>query len=75
MSAFGQLIDNFKRPNMGAKLPSGHVWKREHRHHEWRDRLRWRRPLKHCTQILLSKLLGECSDRVRIFQELYKKLI
>ena len=22
MSAFGQLIDNFKRPNMGAKLPS-----------------------------------------------------
>ena len=35
MSAFGQLIDNFKRPNMGAKLPlytteslSGWLYKR-----------------------------------------------
>ena len=35
----------------------------------------WRLLPKHCTKAALSKVLGECSDRVRIFQELYKHLI
>ena len=35
----------------------------------------WRLPPKHCTKAALSKVRGECSDRVRIFQELYKHLI
>jgi hypothetical protein len=35
----------------------------------------WRLPPKHCTKAALGKLRGECSDRVRIFQELYKRLI
>jgi hypothetical protein len=34
-----------------------------------------RLPLMHCTQSLLNKLRGECSGRVRIFQELFKELI
>ena len=35
----------------------------------------WRLLPKHCTKAALSKVRGECSDRVRIFQELYKHLI
>jgi len=35
----------------------------------------WRLPPKHWTKAALSKVRGECSDRVRIFQELYKHLI
>jgi|GEM_PF-1224756 hypothetical protein len=35
----------------------------------------WRLPPKHCTKAALSKVRGECSDRVRIFQGLYKHLI
>jgi len=34
-----------------------------------------RLPLQHWTQSSLSKWRGECSDRVRIFLELYKELI
>jgi hypothetical protein len=35
----------------------------------------WRLPPKHCTKTALSKVGGECSDRVRIFQGSYKYLI
>jgi len=56
-------------------LPSARVWKPEHRSHKRRDRSMWRLPPKHCTKAALSKVRGECSDRVRIFQELYKHLI
>ena len=35
----------------------------------------WRLPPKHCTKAALSKVRGECSDRVRIFQGPYNNLI
>ena len=35
----------------------------------------WRLLPKHCTKAALSKVRGECSDRVRIFQGPYNNLI